>query len=189
MDKDTLRECLHPLVVNECDNKIILTETGESASLREVTIVGLPSGSYAIKLDPIKVDKLFLPEKITGFNKHSDYLIVADKDLIAIELKSPTLEDIDIEDITCKFKSDLCVFKYCDAVFHTFLNKNPFFSKKNIYYVLLYQALPTNKTYTSLIPNKQNCTHTTPEKFATLPVKNQSAIGLSALLHAPSHTT
>lgn len=187
MDKNALRDCLVK-ASPENDNSIVLLETDKQATLQEVTISGLPLGSYAVKVDEITVNNLFNSKKVAGTNKHSDYLIVTDRDIIAIEMKSfKTLKNDEIDDIKLKFKGDSCILNYCDAVFQTFLKKRPFFKGRKVYYVLLYEALPMMKTPTSLIPRKQNCTHVDPERFGALQVQNKSIIGLSALLHAPCH--
>lgn len=187
MDRATLRDCLAQ-TYPETDNCVVLVETGKDATLREVTISGLPAGSYAVKVDEITVNNLFNSKKVAGTNKHSDYLIVTDRDIIAVEMKSfVTPKDEDIDDIKLKFKGDLCILNYCDSVFQSFLKKRPFFKGRKVHYVLLYKALPMMKTPTSLIPRKTDCAHIDPERFGALQVHDKSIIGLSALLHAPCH--
>lgn len=182
MDKDTLRSKFSN-VVRVSGGELQLLETGNDATLREVIVTGLPDDAYAVKIDPIKVQKLFSCEKDWAYNKHGDYLIVTDKELIIVEMKSrmDLNEDV-VKDVTLKFKSDTCMLDYCDSVFRVMLAKNPFFSAKPTYFVLFYQKLPLQKTTTVPPAVPSVPAHMTPDSFARLQVANGEKINVRRLL-------
>ena len=182
MDKLTLgkRFC----DVTRCvGGEIVLVENGYRSTLREVTVFGLPADAYAVKLDPIKVDKLFNCVKEWGFNKHGDYLIVTDNELVVVEMKSRS--DVDEElahECELKFKSDACIFEYCDIVFDRMVGKNPFFKGRTIYYVLFYQGPTAEKRPVSARPSEKPPTHNTPERFARIAVSNKGRVSFGRMV-------
>lgn len=182
MDKQTLRKALCATFTS-ADGEVILKETDSGATLREVTIHGLPSDSYAVKLDNIKVSNLFINKKIGSFNKHGDYLIVTDREMIVVEMKSQKeLSEKLLDECKRKFKSDCCIFDYCDSVFFRILKKNPFFKGKPIYFVLLYQGAPIAISPTSAKPSGAPPRHTDPEDFLRIPVADKDRVNFNRLL-------
>lgn len=182
MDKDTLK-CKFSNVVRVSGGELQLLETGNDATLREVIVTGLSDDAYAVKIDPIKVQKLFSCERDWAYNKHGDYLIVTDNELIVVEMKSRTdlTEDV-VNDVKLKFKSDMCILDYCDSVFRVMLAKNPFFGSRPTYFVLLYQKLPIQKNTTVPHVRTSGPTHMTPDRFARLQVANGEKINVKRLL-------
>ncbi|MDE5693705.1 MAG: hypothetical protein K2I09_07295 [Duncaniella sp.] len=183
MDKDTLR-LRFSNVVRVSDGELQLLETGNDATLREVIVTGLPDDAYAVKIDPIKVQKLFSCEKDWAYNKHGDYLIVTDNELIVVEMKSKMdLTDDVVNDVKLKFKSDTCILNYCDSVFRVMLEKNPFFGSKPTYFVLFYQKLPIQKltTVPPVLPPAPP-QHLKPDAFARLQVANGEKVNVKRLL-------
>lgn len=182
MDKFTLgkRFC----DVSSCvDGEIVLVESDPGATLKEVTVFGLPADAYAVKLDPIKVNKLFNCVKEWGFNKHGDYLIVTDNALVVVEMKSK--DDVDeklAHECELKFKSDTCIFDYCDIVFARMVGKNPFFKGRKVYYVLFYQGPTAEKRPVSARPSEEPPTHNAPERFARISVRNKGRVSFGRMM-------
>lgn len=182
MDRPTLKKSFCK-VVDPVGNEVTLIENDKQATLRTVTVHNLPADSFAVKLDGISVDNLFKSTSIKGFNRHGDYLIVTSSELIVVEMKSQkNLKDKLLLDCQMKFKSDYCMFDYCDSIFARILTKNPFFKGKPIYFVLLYQGAPIAMSPTSAKPAPKNPQHTDPEKFSKIPVANGARISFQRLL-------
>ena len=108
MDIVTLKHSI--CKVAECDSgNYLLEETDPHATLRQVNICDIPTGSLIIKMDGTKFLNLLKENKLWGFNKHSDYLIVTDIDLVFIEMKSrKDVNDVVVEECRQKFTSDSC---------------------------------------------------------------------------------
>ena len=106
MDIVTLKHSI--CKVAECDSgNYLLEETDPHATLRQVNICDIPTGSLIIKMDGTKFLNLLKENKLWGFNKHSDYLIVTDIDLVFIEMKSrKDVNDVVVEECRQKFTSD-----------------------------------------------------------------------------------
>lgn len=181
MDKNTLKSRFSNVVLVS-DGELHLLENGDDATLREVIVSGLPDDAFAVKIDPIKVQNLFSCSGEWAYNKHGDYLIVTEDDLIVIEMKSRTdLTDKVVDDVRLKFRSDTCMLDYCDAVFRIMLEKKPFFALRHTCFVLFYQKLPLQKTTTvpnlGLVPG-----HVTPDAFARIQVANGERINVKRLM-------
>lgn len=182
MDKQTLRKSLRAIFPSS-RGEVVLMETEKEATLCEITVHNLPADSYAVKLDKIRVNNLFVDKQIAGINKHGDYLIVTDREMVVIEMKSrKEISDKLIDDCKRKFKSDCCIFDYCDSVFFRILKKNPFFKGKPIYFVLLYQGAPIAISPTSAKPSENPPKHTDPEEFLRIPVADNARVNFRKLL-------
>lgn len=182
MDKLTLRKALRATFPSS-GGEVVLRETDKGATLREITVHNLPADSYAVKLDKISVNNLFIDKQIAGINMHGDYLIVTDREMIVVEMKSrKELTDKLIDECKRKFKSDCCIFDYCDSVFFHILNKNPFFKGKPIYFVLLYQGAPIALSPTSAKPSENPTRHTDPDDFSRIPVADNARVNFNRLL-------
>ena len=182
MDRQTLRKALCATFPSS-GGEVVLRETDKGATLREITVHGLPAEAYAVKLDGIKVHKLFFDKIIGDFNKHGDYLIVTDRDMIVVEMKSQKeISEKLLDECKRKFKSDCCIFDYCDSVFFRILKKNPFFKGKPIYFVLLYQGAPIAISPTSAKPSENPPKHTDPEEFLRIPVADNARVNFRKLL-------
>lgn len=177
------------------DSRLTLCEDqnkGKKDTLKCITIEGLPVDSYVIALDKnskgAKVQRLFKESKLKGYNCRCDYLLVTDKELILIELKSnePNSKGY-VEKLKNKFNSEKSIFAYCDAVFVNFLKLHSFFDGKKIYFLKIYQPLTINKTTTTAF-QKGAGTHTHPDRFGLLAVKNGDVIPYGMLLNALPYT-
>ena len=173
MDKQTLKNSL--CNVYPCNNgTFLLEEKDKSATLRRVSLCDIPFDSLIVKMDKIRFNNLLKDRKDWGFNKHSDYLIITDDKLVYIEMKSRSAVDKGTKDECLqKFLSDTCTTNYADLIFKEILSKNPFFSKREPHYVLLFQSTSITKTPTTVGTAPAN---SNPQSFRLIPVSNDSTI-------------
>lgn len=166
MDIVTLKRSI--CKVTECNSgNYLLEEKDPSATLRQVNLCDIPTGSLIIKMDGIRFSNLLIDNKKWGFNKHSDYLIVTDIDLVFIEMKSRN--DVNqnlIDECQQKFISDNCSIFYADKIFQELLSKNAFFKQRSTHYVLLYQGPSIIKAPTEYAKEPPNNTPVTFRKIA-----------------------
>lgn len=153
-------------------------------TLNDVTVSGLPKDCFVCKLDKINVKGLFHKEGEWHFNKHGDYMIVSDSDVVVVELKSdPDYATSKKNEITMKFRSDAAILDYCDGVFRHVLDKKAFFQGKKMWYVLLYLSTPLSMESTSIkSAASADPSHNTPETFASIGVRNNDEISYKRLL-------
>lgn len=149
--------------VAECNSgNFLLEETDPHATLKQVNLCDIPTGSLIIKMEATRFSNLLKDNKTWGFNKHSDYLIVTDNDMVFIEMKS--LKEVNqtlIETCRQKFASDNCTIYYADKIFEELLSKNAFFKQRCPHYVLLYQGPSVIKDPIECVkelPNNTPCT-------------------------------
>lgn len=173
MDIVTLKHSI--CKVAECDSgNYLLEETDPHATLRQVNICDIPTGSLIIKMDGTKFSNLLIDKKAWGFNKHSDYLIVTDIDLVFIEMKSR--KDVNeelVEECRQKFTSDNCSISYADKIFQELLSKNAFFKQRSPHYVLLYQGPSIIKDPTEYAKEPPN---NTPATFRKIAIQDSSTL-------------
>lgn len=176
MDIVTLKRSI--CKVSECNSgNYLLEETDPHATLRRINICDIPTGSLIIKMDGIRFSNLLIDNKAWGFNKHSDYLIVTDVDLVFIEIKSR--KDVSqelVEECRQKFTSDNCSISYADKIFQELLSKNAFFEKRSTHYVLLYQGpsiIKDSTVYTKEPPNN------TPVTFRKIAIQDDSTLSFN----------
>lgn len=176
MNKNILKSSLCSVAV--CSQETILKETGAEATLREVKIVNLPQETLVIKMDSVRFHGLFKDK--WGFNKHCDYALVTDSEVVFVELKSRNeLTDNMRNDCEKKFQSDICTIEYADAIFANLLSKNKFFINRKKHYVVFYQALSVSKTPTQTKDKKAN---NSPETFRPIAIQNQGTIRFEMIL-------
>lgn len=178
MDSVTLLHSFKNATISQ-NRTLVLTEHGDQATLRKITIENLPNDTFAIKIDKFKVQNVFNQEKEWGYNKHGDYVIVTKDILIFIEMKSTNCLSQDRnKKIITKFQSDTCIIDYFDTLFKRMLGKNHFFSKREKRFVALYRG-PEIKPTTSMKP--QPPTHVRPESFAKIAVKDDDIVDFRRL--------
>lgn len=176
MDIATLKRSI--CKVSEClSGNYLLEEQDPCATLRQVNICDIPAGSLIIKMDGIKFSNLLIDRKEWGFNKHSDYLIVTNINLVFIEMKSRG--DVDqklVEECRQKFTSDNCSISYADKIFKELLSKKAFFEQRSTHYVLLYQGPSIIKDPTEYIKEPPN---NTPATFRKIAIQDGSTLSFN----------
>ena len=175
MDLQTIRVTF--CKCNECTTgSALLKETDKSATLTDVTICDIPKNALVVKMDNnVRFSNFFLDKKEWGYNKHSDYLIITDDKLVLVEMKSKKMLDQELQD-DCekKFSSDECTLLYSDHIIEKLMKKNSFFNKREIHFVLLYEAPSITKTPTSVATTVPP--NTTPSTFRPIAVPNGATI-------------
>ena len=155
-------------------NRILLIEKDESAKLRKVNILDLPSNTMVLALDKIKTDTLF--QKGKGQNTRCDYLIITDDKVIFVEMKShEDAPNVYRDDCIKKYTSSKCLLAYIDEVVLELYQQPKILEHKDQHYVLLYKDFSINKTSTSLKPSTA-LSNTTPEHFLDIAVENDGEI-------------
>lgn len=179
MDITTLKKSM--CKVSNCDSgDYMLKEKNPNATLKQVCLCDIPKGSLIIKMDGIRFDNFLKDCKEWGYNKHSDYLIITELDLVFIELKSKKdINDTLINTCRQKFASDTCTIYYADKIFQELLSKNTFFEKRNRHYVLLYQAPSILKRTTEFTKPSAN---NTPETFRKIAIQNGEILSFNKTL-------
>lgn len=179
MDIQTLKNSL--CNGHECTTGyFILKESGDNATLTEITMCDIPLNSLIIKMDKVKFHNLLKDDKTWGFNKHSDYLIVTNDKLVFIEMKSKKSVNTELEEeCNKKFSSDSCSINYADEIFVRLLSKNYFFSNKESHYVLFYQSTSINKIGFS---NDIKLSNKTPETFRKIGVENGATVSYNRVI-------
>jgi hypothetical protein len=135
MSKDNVKKYLNYLV--ECtDAKYTLEETDSNAKLKKVVINGIPQGALIVRIDNGDGINKLLKSDGDDFpiNKRSDYLIIDEKNVIFVEMKS---KNVDKKDCILKFKSSACLISYIDNLFNEFLGSNSYFENKAKHYVVI----------------------------------------------------
>ena len=128
-------------------------------------------------MDKTRFSNLLIDNKEWGFNKHSDYLIVTDIDLVFIEMKSR--KDVNqslVNECQQKFASDNCSIFYADKIFQELLSKNAFFERRSPHYVLLYQGPSIIKDPTVYAKEPPN---NTPETFRKIAIQDGSTLSFN----------
>ena len=178
MDSTTLLQNFNNITLCH-NNELTLIEKDSQATLRSVTIKNVPKDSFAVKIDDFKVQNVFKGKNGWGYNKHSDYVIITPAILLFIEMKSANHISPDRQKkIITKFNSDTCILDYFDVVFNRMLGKNPFFNKRDTRFIALYCG-PEMKSTTSVKPEPP--THTRPDSFARIAVKDNDIINFKRL--------
>lgn len=178
MNKEYLKKSLCNATI--CSQETTLMENDASATLKEVRIVDLPPNTLVIKMDKANFDGWIKNNLGWGFNKHCDYALVTDSEVIFVELKSKNeLTDNMRNDCEKKFQSDICTIEYADAIFANLLSKNKFFINRKKHYVVFYQALSVSKTPTQTKDKKAN---NSPETFRPIAIQNQGTIRFEMIL-------
>mgnify|MGYP007067619510 CR=1 FL=1 len=176
MDMAMLKKSLCTVVLCTSDT-YTLEETDKNATLKNVYMCDIPNGSLIVKMDKIRFNNFLKDQKVWGFNKHSDFLIITDDKLVFIELKSRTEVGKELRnECVQKFASDKCTVNYADNIFKEILAKNPFFASREPHFVLLYQAPSILKHPTTLGAEFPNLT---PDTFRQIPVQNNGTISFN----------
>jgi hypothetical protein len=187
MPINTLKSLLNSSIIEYYNDtgglaKYPLRETDKSATLKTVNLVNVPTDSIFLQLDNIDTATLFIGKKSNGLyeNTRCDYLIIEDDNIYFIELKSHENAPVKKKsECIGKFSASLCLIKYVDEVISVVRKQTKIFEHKNIYYILMYQNIPIDKTATSLKPKQS---HVVPDKFLSIPVANNGDLYFRELL-------
>lgn len=176
MDLNTLKKSLCNIVeLKDCMVTLIEDKNkGKAGTLERVYIKEIPENSICFKIEKTRFNNLLKAEGIWHFNKHSDYIIANNEDIVFIEMKST---DVNEEKCISKFKGDLCALKYSDSIFEIICKKNKFFEGKKRHYNVLYYV-PINLT-TSQINSPANAE---PMTFRKIGTQNDCVINFNRLL-------
>lgn len=179
MDLNTLRNSFNKVIIPK-DNTLCLTESDGEATLNKIEIYDVPPETFAVKIDKFKLDNVFKTAGKWNYNKHGDYLIVTEKKLIFIEMKSAKkVEGSMSEQLRNKFLSDTCIISYFDSIFSNMLSKNSFFKDMETLYIAFYRSPSIQKFPTNMVAQEPE--HTSPEKYAKFGVHNEQKINFNRL--------
>lgn len=176
MDLKTLKGSLCKIVeLEDCKYTLIeKSNQGNNDVLEKVHIDHIPKNSICFKIDGTQFNNLFNTAGCWHYNKHSDYIIVNDKDVVFIEMKS---KKVDEAECVSKFKGDLCTLSYSDSIFSIICEKNKFFEGKRKHYNVLYYV-PIN-----LRPSQINSSdNAEPNTFRRIGTQNDCVIDFNRLL-------
>jgi hypothetical protein len=160
-----------------------LTEKKAQAELKSVKLINLPANIIILQPDKLQINSIFVQKKeneLTKATHRCDYLIITDKELVFIELKSyRNTDQSDSKKLQCtnKFKATNCLLKYIDSILNDLLDKQNFFVKLDQFYVVFYQSPSINKQ-----PTFDNIQNTTPDKPKYIGVKNTDEVYFRRLL-------
>ena len=173
MSKDNVKKYLNYLV--ECTAaKYTLEETDPNAKLKKVVINGIPQGALIVRIDNGDGIKKLLKSDGDDFpiNKRSDYLIIDEKNVIFVEMKS---KNVDTRDCILKFKSSACLISYIDNLFNEFLGSNSYFENKAKHYVVI--SLQQMSCYKDpFTKNDDTKSNTRPGQFRNIETPNKGEV-------------